>query len=120
VGAAALPLKKQPIRLRENTQKDSRKQYRRRGGSSTLGDEDEVNSQTNQQGQVGQLKHNRDWWALQNIGEVSNSVASRRALTASMTKIIVQYGISGPGTFASSDLSIRRISTKFRFAPSTV
>jgi hypothetical protein len=58
---------------------------------STLGHEDEVNNRTKQQGQIGEREHNRDWWTLQNIGEVSSSVASSKVPTASMTKIIVQY-----------------------------
>jgi len=64
---------------------------RSKEASSRQGDEDEVNSRAKQQGQVGECKHNRDWWTLQNIGEVSNSVASRKVPAASMTKIITQY-----------------------------
>jgi hypothetical protein len=54
--------------------------------SSGQGDENEVNSRTKQHGQIDQRQHNRDWWMLQNIGEVSNSVASRKVPAASMTK----------------------------------
>jgi hypothetical protein len=58
-------------------------------------------------------------WTLQKIGEVSSSLVNRRALTASMTRIIAQYGISERGTMALNDRSIRRMSIKFRFAPSS-
>jgi hypothetical protein len=54
------------------------------------GNEDEVNSRTKQKGQVGQREDNRDWWALQNIGEVSSSVASSKMPTISMSTITTQ------------------------------